>query len=223
MKGALRVIERCSNIQDTDNHLINLKTKLRKRNYPEKLINSKFRKAKKMTRNSLINQNRHEKNDGDNKVRLIFTYNRGNPPLHAWLRGAKKCLVKDEKAKELGKQFQICYKQPRNLKSRVTHIRKPCPSEENPGCTKCGRCRVSCPVLVEGTKFTSTNTQRTYNIRKKLTCDRSFVIYLATCKRCRGQYVGKSTTPFKKRHLNHTGDQKEVWGVGASLWWRGGL
>ena len=145
-------------------------------------------------------------------MRLIFTFNRGNPPLHAWIRGAKKCLVKDERARDIGNQIQICYKQPRNLKSRVTHIRKPCPVEDNPGCSKCGRCRVSCPVLVEGTKFTSTNTKRTYKMRKKLNCDSSFVVYLATCKKCGGQYVGKSTTPFKKRHSNHKQEIKRKYG-----------
>ena len=36
-----------------------------------------------------------------------------------------------------------------------------------------------------------------------MTCDSSFVVYLATCLRCKGQYVGKSVTPFKKRHSNH--------------------
>lgn len=209
---ALRVIERCSNKEDADTHLENLKNKLKIRNYPEKLIHSKFGKARKYSRNNLIYQNRHEKSKQDNKVRLIFTYNRGNPPLHAWLRGAKKCLVKDERARELGKNFQICYKQPKNIKNRVTHIRKPCHVEENPGCSKCGKCKVSCPVLEEGVKFSSTNTKRTYNIRKKLNCDSSYVIYLATCKKCRGQYVGKSTTPFKKRHSNHKQEIKRNYG-----------
>ena len=169
-------------------------------------------KAKNHTRRDLVHQNRHEKSGEDKKVRLIFTFNRGNPPLHAWLRGAKKLLVKDERARELGQNIQICYKQPKNLKSKITHIRKPCALEENPGCRKCGRCRVSCPVLVEGEKFTSTNTRRSYKIRKPLDCDSSYVIYLATCKKCRGQYVGKSTTPFKKRHSNHKQEIKKSYG-----------
>ena len=117
--------------------------------------------------------------------------NRGNPPLHEWVWEAKKCLVKDERARDLGKNIQICYRQPRNLKNRVTHIRKPYVVENDPGCRKCGKCRVSCPVLVEGVKFTSTNTKRTYSIKKQLNCDSSYVIYFATCKNCKGQYVGK--------------------------------
>ena len=36
-----------------------------------------------------------------------------------------------------------------------------------------------------------------------MTCESSYVLYLATCKRCKGQYVGKSQTAFKLRHSNH--------------------
>ena len=190
----------------------NLKIKLERRNYPEKRINSKFATAKKRTRSSLIHQSRNEKSGGDKKVRLIFTHNRGNPPLHKWFREAKRCLVKDDRARELGENFQICYRQPKNLKSIVTHQKKPHPKVDDPGCSKCGRCRVSCPVMVEGGKFRSTNTGKTYPIRKKLDCDSSYVIYLVTCKKCRGQYVGKSQTPFKKRHSNHKQEIKRKYG-----------
>ena len=47
---------------------------------------------------------------------------------------------------------------------------------------------------------------------RKLDCDSSLVIYLVTCKKCRGQYVGKSTTPFKKRHSNHKQEIKRKYG-----------
>ena len=59
--------------------------------------------------------------------------------------------------------------------------------------------KVSCPILEEGQNFKSTNTGKRYRIRQNLTCDSDLV----TCKRCKGQYVGKSKTVFKKRHSNH--------------------
>ena len=41
------------------------------------------------------------------------------------------------------------------------------------------------------------------------------MIYLATCKKCKGQYVGKSQTPFKMRHSNHKQEvKKQVGGLG---------
>ena len=89
------------------------------------------------------------------------------------------------------------------------------PHDENPGCSKCNRCKVSCPIIKEGGRFTSTNTGRTYKIKQKVDCTSSFVIYLATCKKCKGQYVGKSQTPFKMRHSNHKQEiKKKIGGLG---------
>ena len=157
------------------------------RNYPEKLINSTFSEAKQKSRKELINQSRRKAKE-DGKVRLIFTHNAGNPPLHTWLREAKKCLIKNEKAKNIGEKIQICYKQPKNLKRIVGQSKasKKKITDTDPGCLKCGRCRVSCPILKEGGSFQSTNTKKTYTIRQKMTCDTPFVVYLGTCKGCGG-------------------------------------
>ena len=71
------------------------------------------------------------------------------------------------------------------------------------GCFKCGRCKVACPVLKETNTFQSTNTGRKYKIKERLECTSDWVIYLITCLKCRGQYIGKSKTSFKVRHSNH--------------------
>ena len=213
---ALRILERCSEGEWAETHLENLREKLIERNYPDSLIQEKFVKAKQRSRHELIHQHRRG-GKRDNKVRLIFTHNGGNPPLHQWLRNAKKCLVKNERAKAIGQNIQICFSQPKNLQRLVTQKKPPKPQVENPGCWKCSskKCTVACPVLKEGTKFSSTNTGRTYTIRQSLDCNSSFIIYLATCKKCGGQYVGKSETPFKKRHSNHRQEiKKEIGGLG---------
>ena len=181
------------------------------RNYPENLIDEKFHLAKKKSRGDLINQKRR-RNVGDDKVRLIFTHNRGNLPLHQWLRQSKKCLLKNEKAKKIGDKIQICHSQPKNLKCLLTQKVQKTHTEGDRGCFRCAGCRVSCPILKEGASFTSTNTGRTYPIKQRLDCNSSFVIYLATCKQCQGQYVGKSTTILKKRHSNHKQEIKRVYG-----------
>ena len=148
-------------------------------------------------------------------MRLIFTHNRGNPPLHVWLREGKRCLVKNEKAKLLGEKLQISYRQPKSIKRIVTQKKIVKTEEQNPGCSKCGGCRVSCPIIKEGGTFSSTNTKKTYRIRQKLDCKSSYVIYLATCVRCQGQYVGESQTPFKQRHSNHKQEiKKKIGGLG---------
>ena len=54
------------------------------------------------------------------------------------------------------------------------------------------------------------------HVEVELGCDNiyyyCYVIYLATCKKCGGQYVGKSTTSFKKRHSNHKQEVKKLIG-----------
>ena len=73
----------------------NLKEKLQNRNYPEILIDKKFREAKLKDRKKIIFDSRKNRKRSDDKIRLIFTHNEGNPPIHQWLRECKKLLVKN--------------------------------------------------------------------------------------------------------------------------------
>ena len=101
------------------------------------------------------------------------------------------------------------------MKRIVTQKKKTNSVEQNPGCVKCKKCKVSCPIIKERGTFTSTNTNKTYRIRQKLDCNSSFVIYLGTCLNCGGQYVGKSQTPLKVRHSNHKQEiRKKIGGLG---------
>ena len=214
---ALRVIERCSKPEDAEQNLNKLAQKFKDRIYPNSLVEKKISEAKKSDRKTILQK--RKKSQKDEKVRMIFTHNKANPPVNKWIRESRKCLMRNEEAKKMGDNIQVGWKQPKNLKRTVSGLskggpKKPPPSD-NPGCLKCGRCRVSCPILKEGKYFKSTNTSKRYPIRHQLNCDSSFVIYLATCKKCQGQYIGKSQTPFKKRHSDHKQEIKnKIGGLG---------
>ena len=60
---------------------------------------------------------------------------------------------------------------------------------------------------MEGSTFKSTNTKKIYKIRQKVDCQSAYIIYLGTCQKCQGQYVGKSTQPFTRRH---SGQKQEI-------------
>ena len=45
-----------------------------------------------------------------------------------------------------------------------------------------------------------------------VTCDSTFVIYLATCKKCGGQYFGQTKNKFKQRHSGHKQEIKRQYG-----------
>ena len=61
----------------------------------------------------------------------------------------------------------------------------------------------ACPTISEGRSFVSTNTMKEYKIQMELNCDSKFIVYLATCRKSSGQYVGKSIRQFKRRHSGH--------------------
>ena len=211
---ALRVVERCSSVENRDFHLENLRSKLEARKYPQDLINSKFEKAKSKERKELIFQKRKGALK-DGKVRLMFTHNNANPPIHQWVRAAKKQLLRNEQAKEIGQRIQIGSKQPKNLQRIAGGYRDSGrlePPQPDAGCSKCLKCKVVCPILEEGKTFKSENTHKKYTIRQKMTCDSDWLIYLSTCKKCGGQYVGKSKTKFKLRHSNHKQEIKNQMG-----------
>ena len=98
-----------------ESHLQNLKQKLESRNYPSEVINKQFSRAKSRSRKSLIYQRRKEKSSGDGKIRLIFTHNQENPPIYKWLREGKRLLARNERAKTMGDNLQVGWKQPKNL------------------------------------------------------------------------------------------------------------
>ena len=210
---ALRIIERCSKEDDTEHHLKVLREKLEMRNYPTKLLDKKIAQAQKNKRGAILR--RKPKKKADDKIRLVFTHNKANPPLHRWIRESKKVLLKDEEAKTMGEKIQIGWRQPKNLKRTVCGLKKgvskKAPVSGNPGCFKCGKCH-ACPKIEEGAFFCSTNTNKNYKIKHHLKCTSSFVIYLVTCRQCRGQYIGKSQTTFKIRHSNHKREIKNIIG-----------
>ena len=169
-------------------------------------------------RKELINKKRNKKGT-DGKVRLVFTHNSANPPLHQWLRDSKKHLEKNDLAKDIGRRVQICSKQPPNLQRIVGGCKDGLgdgsSAVPDPGCFKCKKCRVLCPKLQETKYFKSTATQKQYTIRDHVTCTSDWVVYLGTCLKCRGQYVGKSKTPLKIRHSNHKQEiKKQMGGLG---------
>jgi len=70
--------------------------------------------------------------------------------------------------------------------------------------TKCTHRLCKCCLAIStGTTFSSTNTKREYKINENMNCDTSNIIYLATCRRCKIQYVGETERRLKDRLNAH--------------------
>ena len=67
-------------------------------------------------------------------------------------------------------------------------------SVEVNGCFQCKRtrCDLCRNFLVQSNSFLSFQTGKSYRIRSKLSCDSKNIIYLASCKKCRLQYIGST-------------------------------
>ena len=77
--------------------------------------------------------------------------------------------------------------------------------------------------MVETNVFKSTATQKQYTIKQSVNCKSDWVIYLGTCLKCKGQYVGKSKTVMKIRHSNHKQEiKKQLGGLGHHYGGQGG-
>lgn len=108
------------------------------------------------------------------------------------------------------------FRRPKNLKEMLAPS-KACNSVNNhqasptlsAGCFKCTKtCDLCRRSFIQSSSFTSFATGKTYQIKEHLTCDSKGVIYLASCYKCRLQYVGSTTTSFKVRFRNHKSTMK---------------
>ena len=144
----------------------------------------------------------------------VTTYNKKNPPYKQWFKELQHVLKLDPKMSKISEKIMFVTRQGKNLQQRLTSSKLRDPNtlrepmfEKGSGSHKCKECHACTKVKVTN-KFTSVNTKRSYEIRKKLDCDSKFVIYLVQCLNCLGLYVGKSEWAFKVRHSNHKQEVK---------------
>ena len=107
--------------------------------------------------------------------------------------------MKSTKAKALGENMQIVYKQPNNLQRMAAGAKRggnQTPRVADSGCHKCNHCRVACPVIKETKEFKSSNTGRKYFIHQNVNCDSDYVVYLATLPPLPRPICGKITNQF---------------------------
>ena len=72
------------------------------------------------------------------------------------------------------------------------------------GFIKCKRkCDLWTYYLVESDRFTSLTTERFYKIKQAQYCTSTNVVYLASCRKCKLQYLGSTSNQFKVRFRNH--------------------
>ena len=200
---ALRLRRICSTEDEFDKQSKDYMAFLANREHPPKEIIKNFEHAKQITRREA----RTKRVPGEEKKHRFFTeFNPNSPNISEILKKHEHMLRGHDKLNELFPpgSFQVVNRRTKNLQELMLRADpySTRPIQMDYQYTKCGRCD-SCNNYVIGTNTIKSNaTGRVFKLRKNLNCNTPNVIYVAECKKCRGQGVG-STTKWKPRLGNY--------------------
>ena len=142
---------------------------------------------------------------------LVTEFNPHLPSVAPILNKHKHLLAEDPIVKSFIPPESVfaSYTQPKSIhnlliSSKFTSaVADTTPPSEEQGCFTCGKC-VSCEHLISETKtFRSFHCDKTFTIKKSLSCESSGIIYLLNDKRCERSYVGRTLTAMKTRLANY--------------------
>ena len=176
--------------------------------YPSKLVDDQFSKASAISRNDLL---RARGKEAKKLFPFVTTFNPNLPDVGNIIRKHLFILQSNPKLKELFPRGSVipAFRRSKNLKellapSRFKIAEEGQTSHHNNGCFKCdrNRCDLCRNFFVESKSFPSFQTGKKYTIHSRLSCNSKNVIYLASCKKCRLQYVGSTSTDFRIRFRN---------------------
>ena len=177
--------------------------------YPSKLVDDQFSKASAISRNDLLKTRLKETKK---LFPFVTTFNPTLPNVGSIIKKHWSILQSNPKLKELFPRGSIIpsFRRSKNLKEllapsrfRSTAVGQPIHQTNGSFKWNRSRCDLCQNFFVESKSFLSFQTGKKYTINSRLSCDSTNVIYLASCKKCRLQYVGSTTTDFRIRFRNH--------------------
>ena len=188
----LRLKRICSEKNDLNVHVEDLKTWFRKRGYPDYLIKEQAERA------LLVTPSDENKSKKENGVLLVVTYIPALKNLSQVIRKNLQLLYADKQVKKVFSPAPfVSFRRTRNLKSYLVRS-KIYPLGRRVGSEKCKskRCLV-CLNVSKTDAFQSFQTKEQYKINHQLNCNDKCLIYLLSCKVYGLQYVGSTTDKFR--------------------------
>ena len=198
---ARRICTIVSNTQTRDQRLDELRSILRKRRYPNTLIDTGIQKAKQMSTQEL---RRVRSKNEERVIPYVSTFNPKNAEMFQYIYQNLPILNSDEKMKQILAENTIIKskRQPKSLKKFLTSAKL---QQDLPiyRVTKCKRpnCGV-CAYLTEGSEFHFKNGF-TFKIKNNFTCASGNLIYVITCKGCKEEYIGQTGMTIRSRMTVH--------------------
>ena len=215
---ALRVKRICREVEDLDQALSELKGKFLQRGYKEYAVSEQIEKVKSIERKEILTKKKTKKSS---KIHFPVPYNTNLPTI-------KKAIDKNWNILSINREMSdifnekpiISFKRNKNLRELIgqVHLKndKPIkPGRRNISKGYCKPCltrmnNLCCKQITSTSVYTSELTGKSFNIRHKLNCHSTWLIYLGYCILCaKHQYVGKAEGPFNGRLNNHRNDAKK--------------
>ena len=207
---AYRIIRICSEPEQRDQRLSELKELLISRKYKPKIIDAAIEKAKSIPRWKALERVTKKKSTSRRPV-FAVTFDPRLPSLPGIMKKHWRSMVGgDPYLKEVFPLPPlVAYKRPPNIKNKL--IRSKIPTSTNqrphriiPGMSKCNNCAI-CPFVQTGKSVRATATNFTVDINRPVNCQSKNIIYCVFCDKCSVQYVGESERTLQARFSEHKG------------------
>ena len=211
---ARRICVIVSDSERRNQRLEELKQFLRKKKYPDAVIESGVNRALNLNRTEIINgtSNLRTRDNQEKDIPFVFTNNCANPNVLNTVRDSLNILTPSERMTTVMKNKKIvaARRQPKNIKSLLFKPRydtdksvsrgsvMPCKKDLNRVRVRGRPCKC-CDLLQECESFTFEGAPQPFEIRHHFTCDTRNVIYALTCAGCGANYIGKTEREVRER------------------------
>ena len=203
---ATRVRRNCSTIERFEERSKEYRKYLVDRGYNPSRVQKQFDKAKTTPREDLLSAKVRER-----KVLfpLVVDFNPHLPNIGKIIQSYSHFLYDSPTLAQTFPKGSIIpsYRRAKNIKELLAGPKGSNFNNNDNSITGCFKCSKKCDLcknfLKEDKVFYSSSSNRFYSIRQRLDCKSKNVIYLATCKKCKVQYVGSTSNEFKVRFRNH--------------------
>ena len=202
---ASRILAIANTEESKSSRLQQLKTDLKKQNYPEKLIEFGIQRA---LENQPTNTNVEEQTSNTNNeydiIPFVTTHNPRNYDIFGFFKHIDNNLYQSEKMKNILQKKKIINskRQPKNLK-RILSTSKFDLNDSSPSVRKCTdkRC-LTCKTIIDRSTYIFKNGKH-FTVKQELSCTSKNVIYSIICRKCGDFYIGETKTELRTRMTVH--------------------
>ena len=207
-----RLLRLCSNKDNFESNLEDLRQNLLLRSYKPKIIQEAFDRVSKIERKDALK--RVSKTEKENITTFITNYHPTMPSISNIVKKHWTVLTDDypEMKNCFPKPSTIAYKRHKNIKDLLIRAKLPPkrgPTRKINGFRNCGELCKMCTYTSRTTIRTHTSkyTKKTYDINSPINCKTCGVIYKISCDKCPNfSYNGETSREFRGRANEHYND-----------------